>query len=649
MLPTDDTLIADALRRPPEGGEVKGYRIEAVLGRGAQTTVYQAGRSGTRYALKSIPFDGLCRPVAEAALRDAELLKKLRHEHLSSVVEVFSFGPAAWIVSSLAKGRSADNFADGILGWEVAVQAALRTAKALTYAWRFHQLPHRNLKPSNLILDIQGGILVGLTVTDHGLVREGMSASEVVLGGPLYQAPEVRAGAAPDAAADLYSLGAVLHFLLVGQPPAAPEDGGAARLAAVPPPVADLVARLLAPDVHERPESWEETVAALDACLGDNPFEAPTTGRVEQRRGGTTPLSSGISRAGSTPTASLRADPVGSWLFDRVRETARIARNGGDQAGLAAGTMVAGVYTVTAVLRTGVLIEHYAVEEAILGRSLVLKILTTAGMANPVLVNRLAAEGILLGSIHNPSFPFVAGRGRWEGREYLAVERVSGADLKTYLQRKGRFAEGQALWVANEVATALDHGYDTCRLVHRDLKPANLAVADGAEPRLKIVDFSTALYLAPRDLQDFSSSERELIADPGAGRAVGTPAYMSPEQARGEAAGPHMDMYALGCLLYHLIAGETPFRAANAVMMMQAHIDQPAPDLAQAVEVTPSTAALVARCLAKHPRDRFPAWKQLRQAIQSASFATQAAKRRRDRGQTGTYTREVTRTPAPGT
>lgn len=648
MLPTDDTLIADALRRPSEGGEVKGYRIEGVLGRGAQTTVYVAGRSGTRFALKSIPFEGSSRPVAEAALRDGELLKKLRHEHIASVVEVFSFGAGAWIVSSLAKGRSADHFADGILGWEVAVQAALRAAKALGYAWRFHQLAHRDLKPANLILDIQGGVLVGLTVTDHGLVRDGMSASEVVLGGPLYQAPEVRTGGTPDAAADLYSLGAVLHFLLVGQPPAAPEDGGPPHLTAVPPPVADLVARLLAPDLHDRPGSWEDVVTALESCLGDNPFDAPITGRIE-RRGGTTPLSSGISRAVSTPTSSLRADPVGSWLYDRVRETARVARSGGDQAGIAAGTLVAGVYTVTAVLRTGVLIEHYAVEEAILGRSLVLKILTPAGMANPVLINRLASEGILLGSIHNASFPFVAGRGRWEGREYLAVERVSGADLKTYLQRKGRFAEGQALWVAHEVAAALDHGYDTCRLVHRDLKPANLAVADGAEPRLKIVDFSTALYLAPRDLQDFSNSDRTLIEDAGAGRAVGTPAYMSPEQARGEAPGPHMDMYALGCLLYHLIAGETPFRAANAVMMMQAHIDQPAPDLVQAAEVTPSTAALVARCMAKHPRDRFPAWKQLRQAIQSASFATQAAKRRRDRGQTGTYTRSVTRTPADGT
>ena len=644
VLTPDDTLIADPLRRTVEGGEVRGYRLEGLLGRGAQTSVYIGSKGGTRFALKHIPFEDVSRPVAEAVLRDGDMLKKLRHEHIAGVTEVFSAGPAAWIVSSIARGRSSDQFHAGMLGWELAVQVMVKAAKALDYGWRFHQLPHRNLKPANLLIELQGAVLTGVTLTDWGLVRDAHSAGEVVMGAPLYQAPEIRAGEAPTDASDRFALGAILHYLIAGNPPAPIEEGPPPRLTMVPPAVAALVTQLLKPNPQDRPASWTSTIAALEACLSDDPFEVDERPVAEASpRSGHSITSTGLNRLSTSPTTALRSDPVGSWLYDRVRETTRLTRSQPAAPSIPNGTLIAGVYTITACLRTGVLVEHYAVDEAILGRALVLKILTPAGMANPVLVDRLTNEGALLSSLHHPSFPFVAGRGRWENREYLAVERVTGADLKTYIVKKGRFGEGQALWVASEVAAAMEHAYDTCRLVHRDLKPAHLAVGDGSEPRLKLIDFSTALYLAPRDLQDFSTADRALIADPGAGRAVGTPAYMSPEQVRGEAPTPFMDMYALGCVLYHLVTGETPYSAPNPVMMMQAHLDAAPPDASQLTEITPSTVAVISRCMAKHPRDRFPSWKHVLKAVQSASYASLAAKRRRDRGQTPSSTRSVTR------
>ncbi len=638
MFRPDETLMTEALRRDPLDGEVRGYRIEAVIGRGAATTVYAANRGGSRYALKCIPLDGATRTVAQALINDAEALKKLRHEHLSQVFDVFAHGPAVWLAGSVAVGRPVDHYDHGILGWEVSLQVALRIARALAYAWRFHGIAHRDLKPSNVIIDLRGGVLAAVTITDHGLSRDGISAAEVVLGSPLFQAPEIRRGMQPDDACDRYSLGAILHLLINGQPPMPPEDGGAQRLAGIPPVVADLIQRLLAPLPAERGASWEETIGALEAGLGGNPFESPPTIRVERR--GTPPVATGVMRAGTTPTATMRADPVGSWLFDRMRETVRVARDGAPAASLQRKARV-GSYTITEVLRVGALIEQYAVTEAILGRKLVLKILTGVGMANPVLVDRLTSEGTLLASLHHPAFPFVGGRGRHEGREYLAVEAVTGADLKTYLVQKGRFSEGQTLWVANELAAAMDHAVEACRMVHRDLKPQHLAVnsGGGADRRLTLTDFATALYLAPRDIQDFSNAERAFIADAGIGKAVGTPAYMSPEQVRGEAPTPQMDMYAFGCVLYHLLAGETPFTAANALEMMQAQLEQAPPDIAATVEVTPSTAALIGRCLAKDPGRRFASWKQLRQVVQAAGWTTQAAQRRKDRGQTGVHTR----------
>jgi serine/threonine-protein kinase len=644
VLPSDDTLFADPMRQLPLQGEVRGYRIEGLLGRGALTTVFAAGRGGTRYALKHIPHEGQAVVVAAQVQQHLDLLRKLRHEHLVPVIDSFVIGPVTWIVSGVARGVSADRFADTTLGWELATQVGVRVAKALAYAWRFHGQPHLNLKPSNLFLDLRGGSLAAVAVSDLGLGRGATPlANDLIAGAPLFQAPELRTGDPGTASADFYGLGALLYFLLTGRPPAASEDGGAERLPGIPAMLADLLQRLLALDPSQRPATWEEVQTGLEACLNDNPFEGE----------GATPEpvpTDGPRRV--TTQAHTTADPVSDWLYSRMRETGRVQRDDDHPATLAPGTVVAGVYTVRELLSTGRLIEHYAVDEAILNRALTLKIVTPEGMANRLLCERLISEGTLLNSIHHQAFPSVAGRGRWEGREYLAIERVTGGDLKTYLARKGAFNEGQALWVASGLVAAMEHGFETCRLVHRDLKPANLVVADGTERHLKIVDFSTALYLKPRDIHDFSTAAMSLIDDAGAGRAVGTPAYMSPEQIRGEGPSPQMDIYAIGGVLYHLMTGETPYRAPSALLMMQAHLEQPLPDLNQHAEVTPSTVALVARCLAKDPRERVANYKQLAQAIQAAGFATQAALRRKERGLTSVYTRSQTnplnRSPRPG-
>jgi tetratricopeptide (TPR) repeat protein/tRNA A-37 threonylcarbamoyl transferase component Bud32 len=194
---------------------------------------------------------------------------------------------------------------------------------------------------------------------------------------------------------------------------------------------------------------------------------------------------------------------------------------------------------------------------------------------------RLAHPGIL------PLFD----SGRDEGLSWYAMPLITGKTLRDRLEECGRLSLEEAVRVFTDVAGALEHAHRH-GVLHRDLKPENILLQD---ERAVLADFGIALPVA---------EARERLTQTGF--SLGTPAYMSPEQAMGERAlDARSDVYALGCVLFEMLAGHPPFTGANAQAMLARRLTEPAPDLASLREVPAAIDIALRRALARDPEDRF--------------------------------------------
>jgi len=200
---------------------------------------------------------------------------------------------------------------------------------------------------------------------------------------------------------------------------------------------------------------------------------------------------------------------------------------------------------------------------------------------------------------------------------YLVMELVEGESLANLLRRAGRVTEERALDLIDAMASALEAA-QAKGLVHRDVKPSNVLLDRDGRPML--ADFGLAKQVSLNDEPDgpmpkatngTGSAGGDLTDD---GVIIGTPAYVAPEQARGERIDHRADIYALGITLFELIMGRPPFNArSNAVLLAQHQaLQAPAPD------ARPPVAALVLRMLAKDPDARFATYADLRAAIAAA-------------------------------
>ncbi len=184
---------------------------------------------------------------------------------------------------------------------------------------------------------------------------------------------------------------------------------------------------------------------------------------------------------------------------------------------------------------------------------------------------------------------------------YMVTEFVGGGTLADKLGRP--WPPSQVLALATPLAAALDYAH-VHGIVHRDLKPANVLLTPSGEPILS--DFGLARLL---------QSAQRLTAS---GAALGTPEYMAPEQAMGEAVGPAADIYAFGVILYEMLTGAVPFPGETPVAIILAHLHQPPPPLRRAnPSLSEATEAVVMQCLAKEPTDRFPSATAAIQALEA--------------------------------
>jgi eukaryotic-like serine/threonine-protein kinase len=188
-----------------------------------------------------------------------------------------------------------------------------------------------------------------------------------------------------------------------------------------------------------------------------------------------------------------------------------------------------------------------------------------------------------------------------DGDLYIVMELLHGEELNVLLKREGRLQPERARDIARQILDAIQESH-ALGVIHRDLKPHNIFICrtDTERDHVKVLDFGIAKVTGTEDGSGLTETTR--LTSPGG--VVGTPAYMSPEQCRGESLSAASDFYSLGVVLYEMVAGHVPFHDSNPVQVLVMHNAQPVPPLPSTVAGTPLGHAIL-RALEKDPHARF--------------------------------------------
>ena len=269
------------------------------------------------------------------------------------------------------------------------------------------------------------------------------------------------------------------------------------------------------------------------------------------------------------------------------------------------GRTLGGRYRVTTpIARGGAGAVYVAVQEP-LGREVAVKVLRTDvdETSKEEFEARFLREAALLSRLRHPNLVAVFDFGAEADVRYVVMERLKGGTLRQALRATGRIAPTEAARIGAEIARGLRHAHQA-GLVHRDVKPNNVVLEpdDDGVNRAKLIDFG----LVKEVLEDDTGESLTRV-----GAYLGTPAYMAPEQARGQARiDARADVYSLGVLLYQILTGKLPYESQTALGLAVMHSTEPYPAMAVRApdaDVPGDLEAIIARCLEKEPAARMDA------------------------------------------
>jgi eukaryotic-like serine/threonine-protein kinase len=254
-----------------------------------------------------------------------------------------------------------------------------------------------------------------------------------------------------------------------------------------------------------------------------------------------------------------------------------------------------GPYRVVRTLGQGSMGVVYLALDDACGDAVALKVMALAGNPGGAALaearTRFLAEAEPMRRLSHPDIVALRAAGESGGSGWLAMDLMTGTSLERYTRPARLLPEPVVLGLGERIARALHHAHEA-GVVHRDVKPANVMV-DWATGQLKLTDFGLAR------LADAERTRTGLV--------LGSPAYMAPEQLAGEPATPRTDLYALGVLLFQLLAGRLPHDDSSLGALLRSVANDPAPPLrALQPAVSPGAAALVGRLLGKRPDQRPP-------------------------------------------
>jgi len=276
-------------------------------------------------------------------------------------------------------------------------------------------------------------------------------------------------------------------------------------------------------------------------------------------------------------------------------------------------------YRILAEVGRGGMGVVYKAEDLTLGRVVALKFLPEELATHPPALERLRREAHMIGALNHPGICTLheLAESAPGGAPFLVLELLEGQSLA------GRLASGalpvtEAVQIAREILEALAalHGI---QIVHRDLKPSNVFLT---QHRVKLLDFGLARPARAAPLGD-ADATRTAATFTASGSIVGTPHYMSPEQAGGLDAGPTADIFAVGCILYEMLAGRRAFDGASVVDVLYAVVHHNPPLLAGSREIE-ALDQVIRRALAKHSQDRYASAREMLNAVNAVSLSAGA-------------------------
>lgn len=274
-------------------------------------------------------------------------------------------------------------------------------------------------------------------------------------------------------------------------------------------------------------------------------------------------------------------------------------------------------YQLLGRLGAGAMATVYKARQESLDRLVAVKILPKKSSQDPTFVERFYAEGRAAAKLNHPNIVAALDVGRHGDAHYFIMEYVRGHTVYDHLVMEGPYTEMHALDIAIQMAKALDHAHQA-GIIHRDVKPKNILIThDGVS---KLADMGLA-----RALSDREAAEAE------AGKAYGTPYYISPEQIRGDRKTDfRADIYNLGATLYHMVTGKVPFEGSDISTVMHKHLKEP---LVPPDHINPRLSngmgEIIELCMAKKPADRYATTRDLLADLQAVADGRQPIQARK--------------------
>lgn len=579
------------------GKIVSHYKVVEKLGEGGMGAVYRAEDTKLRrpVALKCLPFQLASDETAKQRfVHEAQASSALNHPNIATIYYMFEEDEREFICMEYVEGHTlTELLAVGPMSIEQAFDVAVQVADGLSEAHK-KGIIHRDIKSDNIMVTPRGLV----KIMDFGLAKlkgaSRLTKTGSTIGTAAYMSPEQAQGLEVDHRADIFSLGVVLYELLAGTLPFGGEHEAAILYSLLnedPEPIEDLpealapiVSTILQQALHKDKNLRYET---MELMLDD----LKTAQKVLE----------------GTPTPVTEKE-------DETPEQVEVSLDPEHLVGQTIGN-----YQILEEIGRGGMGIVYKALQVSLNREVALKVLPKQYTTDPEFVNRFRQEAKAAASLNHQNIIQIYEIGHYGGVHYFVMELMEGTSLKSFVEGGTPMPLPQTVDIIWDVSNALDFAHKR-GVIHRDIKPHNIMISKSGE--IKVFDFGIA---RAADSSGLTTT----------GTSIGTPQYMSPEQARGEKEiDGRADLYSLGIVFFEMLVGKAPFEGSTAVGTMYRHVNEvPDPPSKLNPDVTDDIDRIVMKALHKEREKRYQTGQEIiddlrhvRQALAQLDSKKKAAK-----------------------